>query len=358
MNGITKWIATAVLPRSSDLDVSPLPAKPRGRLRLTPQQLLEAIHGYTLAIWALDMARPIQPPALSKGPGGRPRRYADATILLMAVVQASWRKSYRQMVDWVASDAALAQALGFPLDEGDAHTISQGRYWERRQALGVLPFLLFFLGLVAQLVRLGVITGKELIVDSTLLNAWHHNDPGAAWQKYAGKPALFGYKVHAVLCRQAELPLFVLVTPANVHDTVVGWLIVLVAALLYALRVWVVYADAAYFDRRFFRTVHDCLHAHPAVDYNPCRRGKRQLALPFFISQWRRLVLGPRTAIERHFAWAKRYFGLKYFQCFTYRRMTQYVLLTYIAIVAVALAARRYQRPDLIRRRSMVLAHV
>jgi hypothetical protein len=33
-------------------------------------------------------------------------------------------------------------------------------------------------------------------------------------------------------------------------------------------------------------------------------------------------------------------------------------LLTYIAALAVALAAQRYDRPELVRSRSMVLAHV
>ena len=39
-------------------------------------------------------------------------------------------------------------------------------------------------------------------------------------------------------------------------------------------------------------------------------------------------------------------------------RVTQFVQLTYIAALAVALAAARYQRLELLRRRSMVLAHL
>jgi hypothetical protein len=70
-------------------------------------------------------------------------------------------------------------------------------------ALGILPFFFFFLGLVAQLIRLGLVTGHELIVDSRLLPAWCSLDPGATWQKYAKKAAGLGYKVHMVLCRQA-----------------------------------------------------------------------------------------------------------------------------------------------------------
>lgn len=259
----------------------------------------------------------------------------------MAVVQTVWRQSYAQIVDEVVTNPTLATALGF-----QGRVICQGQYWQRRAAL------------VAQLIRLGVITGQELIVDSTLLAAWRTADPGATWQKYARQAAVWGYKVHTVLCHRSDLPLLVVVTPAHVHDSQVGGLLVLAAAMLYGLRVLIVYADAAYFDAKMFRIVHDILGAHAAIQYNLRRAGKRKLATFFFLEQWRRLVINPRTAIERHFAWMKRYFGLKYFQCFTYDRVAQFVLLTYCAVLAVALAAERYQRPDLRHRRAMVLAHL
>lgn len=342
------------------VDLAPLAGAQTGKLRLSPEQLLAAIHALTLAEWALALAQRLRPPALPRGPGGKPQQYRDGSILLMALVQIVWRKSYDQIVDYVATHEALAVALGFtPRTLADPlRTISKGQYWERRAALGLLPFLFFFLGLVGQLIRLGVISGRALIVDSTLLAAWYPADPGASWQKYAKKTAVFGYKVHAVLCQQHSLPVFVLVTPAHVHDSRVGWFIVLVAAVLYGFRVLVVYADAAYFDRRFFWVVQEILGAHPAVDYNVRRAGKRKLATLFFLGQWRRLVITPRSAIERHFAWMKRYFGLKYFQCYSWLRVTQFVLLTYCAALAVALAAQRYERPELIRRRAMVLAQV
>lgn len=360
MTSIIAWIQSVILQPVPELDLSPIQTKPRGRLRLSPEEILTVIHASALAEWALAMSRRVGRPRLPRGRGGRPALYSDSSILLMAVVQTLWRKSYDQMVDWVATNESLARALGFThrTATGRLQTISKGQYWERRAALGLLPFLFFFLALVVQLVRLGVITGQELIVDSTLLAAWRQADPDAAWQRYAGKVALFGYKVHTVLCRQADLPVFILVTPANVHDALVGWLIVWVSVLLYGFQVLIVYADAAYFDRRFLRVVRDFLGAHPAVDYNLRRAGKRKLATPFFLRQWRRLVLWPRTAIERHFAWVKRYFGLTALQCFTFQRVCQFVLLTYIAVLAVALAAQRYERPELVRSRSMVLANV
>jgi hypothetical protein len=333
-------------------EMPPLPGKPHGRLRLGPVEVLRIIDGPALAAWALAMAERLSPPRLARGCGGRPPVYPASCILLTAVVQGIWRKSYSQMIDWIATNPPLAQALGF-----GPRTISQGQYWDRRAALGSLPFLFFFLGLVAHLIRLGALRGEALIVDSTLLSAWSLKDPGGHWQRYAGKKLLFGYKVHTVLCHALDLPVFVVVTPAQVQDMTVGWLIVLASALLFGFRVLVVYADAGYFERKLF-WVCQVLGAHPAINYNLRRAGKRKLATPFFLEQWHRLVIVPRKAIERHFAWAKRYFGLKFFQCRTLPRVTQFVLLTYIAILAVALAAIRYQRPELCRCRSMVLANL
>ena len=148
-----------------------------------------------------------------------------------------------------------------------------------------MPFLFFFIGLVGQLMRLGVISGKELIVDSSLLPAWRHADPGAAWQKYAKKASVFGYKVHTVLSHQSDLPIFILVSPAQVHDSQVGGFVVLVAAILYGFHVLVVYADAGYFDWRMFKVIHDFLGAQPAVNYNVRRSGKRKLATLFFLDE-------------------------------------------------------------------------
>jgi hypothetical protein len=55
------------------------------------------------------------------------------------------------------------------------------------------------------------------------------------------------------------------------------------------------------------------LHASVNVDYNVQREGKRFLADVLFIRQWRDLT-SPRANIERHFAWLKRHFGLKWFR--------------------------------------------
>lgn len=91
-------------------------------------------------------------------------------------------------------------------------------------------------------------------------------------------------------------------TQASVLESPVGWLLIPLSDIFYGFRVQIVYADAAYSDGRMFKVVHDILHAHPAIHYNLRCSGKHKLA--------------------------------------------------------VALAAQHYQRPDLLRRRSMVLAQL
>jgi hypothetical protein len=72
---------------------------------------------------------------------------------------------------------------------------------------------------------------------------------------------------------------------------------------------------------------------------------------------WRDLI-SPRANIERHFAWLKRHFGLKYFRIQGYLAMTQFVFRVYMAALIVAFVAARHQRPELATLRLKVLAFV
>jgi hypothetical protein len=146
------------------------------------------------------------------------------------------------------------------------------------------------------------------------------------------------------------------VTPANIHDAALAIPMLLASVLLFGFQVWIAYTDAAYFEYEILGFVVQVLGASAAIDDSLRRRGQHFLATFFFLSQWRRYVVGPRRGMERHFAWAKRYFGLKYFQCWTFLRVSQYVLLTYCVILGVALAAQRYGRPELRHCRAEVLA--
>ena len=81
----------------------------------------------------------------------------------------------------------------------------------------------------------------------------------------------------------------------------------------------------------------------------PMQRRQMEIGHPILLGAVAASGYWPRPDIERHFAWMKCYIGLKYFQCYTWMRVTQYVLLIYAAALAVALASYRYQRPELSR---------
>lgn len=220
----------------------------------------------------------------------------------------------------------------------------------------MLPYFLIFIALVVTLLKMGLIKGWDLIIDSSLLAAWYHGDPDARWSwPTPHKRRVFGYKVHTILCRWSYLPLFFVLTPAQRNDGPLAIPMFMAVLLLYRLRIHILRADAAYFNYAFLGFVRRVPRASVNVDYNLRRKGKRFLAELFFIRQWRDLMR-PRANIERHFAWMKRYFGLKDFRVQGYLAVTQFVFRVYIAALCVAFIAARYPHPELATSRLKVLA--
>ena len=344
------------------LELSPLP---QGRsdkgLWIDPVAFIQILNGWALAEWAIRTAQRLQFWALPKPRGpGAPLVYRDESVLLTSLVAAAWRLSFERITDWLTRYGVLAETLGY--DQFDAlgrrRTISLAQYSRRLKELGLLPYFLIFIALVAALLKMGLIKGWDLIIDSSLLAAWYHDDPDARWSwPTTHKGRVFGYKVHTILCRWSYLPLFFVVTPAHRNDGPLAIPMFAAVLLLYRLRIRVVRADAAYFNYAFLAFVRNVLHASVNVDYNLRRKGKRFLADLFFVRQWRDLM-SPRANIERHFAWMKRYFGLKYFRVQGYFAVSQFVFRVYIAALIVAFIATRYQRPDLATSRLKVLAFV
>ena len=162
------------------------------------------------------------------------------------------------------------------------------------------------------------------------------------WSAAAGGRPTFGYKLHAVVDRATHLPLLVLVTPATVHELVPAPLLLVAAVALFRLPVWAVYADAAS-DSTACRLLIHRLGACPVIDYCLRRRGKRFLATRFFASQWHRMR-APRTAVERCFAFLKRYSSLTDFRVRGLPAVWQHGLLVHAVILAIALVAHRAGR--------------
>ena len=340
-------------------DLSLLPqARTKEGLWVDPVEFLRLINAWSLALWALRLSQVLCPWALPAPKRGRPPIYSDVSVFLTSIVAGAWRLSYEGITDWLARYEALALALGYDQrDEyGRLKTISLAQYSRRVRNLGLLPYFLFFIALVAALIRLGLIKGYDLIIDSSLLQAWYKDDPDARWSyPNRRKGSIFGYKIHSIICRWSYLPVFFVITPANINDGSLAIPMLAATVLLYGFQVLFVRADAAYFNHDFLGFIKEVLHASPIIDYNLRRKGKKFLATLFFLHQWREATR-PRSNIERTFAWLKRYFGLKDFQVQGIIAVTRYAFQVHIAMLAVAVIAARYQRPELATSRSKVLA--
>lgn len=260
----------------------------------------------------------------------------DAAIFMTALVMRIWRLSLGEMTRWLRHYPQLAQACGYRPDR----TISKSHLSWRLRALGPVPFLLSLLWAVRCLMAHGVITGRDLIIDSTTGLAWYQADLEAAysWAKH------FGYKVHTILCRQSCLPLWFLVTPAHRNDGVFAPALLKAVVALYGCGVEVVRADAAYWTKAFLKLIVS-LGARIAVDYNVRRKNKSVVPRAWML--WWDQRMGKRATIERFFAIAKRWFGLNEFHGAGWTAFLMHTLLTSWAIVSVALVAVRVGQPDL-----------
>lgn len=335
-----------------ETDLSLRPAKLSKRLWVSPAEFIVLTNALAVATWALAFScgwRPSLPAPPRRGPK---QVYKDNSIMVMALVQVAWQLSYEELVDYYRSQPTVAQAAGLPAGRG----ISVSQYWERRRALGVLPFWFFFVLMVGQLIRLGVFYGTDIILDGTTVQAWFRHDPEAGWSfPKPWKGSTWGYKVHTVLCRWSQLPMMFLVTPANRQEMVVAIPLLALMVLCFGDTIQLVRADAGYFTIPIMTFIRTVLGASFVIDYNLRRQGKRFLATLFFVDQWR-FHLWPRAIIERHFAWAKRYFGLESARWQGLVAAYQHTALVYSVMLGVALVAHRYQRPDLADSRTKVLA--
>ena len=99
--------------------------------------LVTTLHLLTLCPLAVRVAHRRCPPPLPAGPGGAPRTYSEASLLLIALLRTLWRLSYQDMRDWLRDWPALALACGLPLDaHGTPRIPSVSQQWKRGHRAG------------------------------------------------------------------------------------------------------------------------------------------------------------------------------------------------------------------------------
>ena len=164
------------------------------------------------------------------------------------------------MRDWLRDWPALALACGLQLGkDGRPRIPCPSQQWKRGNRAGApLPEALFFLTVLVALHR-RLIGARDLIIDSTPILAWRRADPDAAYGHAPAqhpRPLLRGYRVHTLICRGSGLPLFFLLSPANVHDAPFAQPLLAWAVQLYQIRPRFIRLDAAYWDLKLIAWIH------------------------------------------------------------------------------------------------------
>jgi hypothetical protein len=79
-------------------------------------------------------------PAAAGGSCGAPRVYAEASLLLLALLRTVWRRSYRETHDWLVAWPTLAMASGLPLGrDGRPQVPRPAQQSKRLRAAGAPP---------------------------------------------------------------------------------------------------------------------------------------------------------------------------------------------------------------------------
>src|SRR5438270_1185562 len=256
----------------------PPPAYHRAQARLGPALHIDALtlvttlHLLTLCRLAVRLAHHRCPPPLPTGPGGSPRTYSEESLLLIALLRTLWRLSYADMRDWLADWPALALACGLPLGrDGRPRVPSASQQWKRASLAGAPVAEALFVLSVLTALRRRLIGARDLIIDSAPILAWRRADPDAAIGHAPAqhpRPLLRGYRVHTLLCRGSGLPIFYLLSPANVHDAPFARPLLEWAVRLYTIRPRIIRLDAAYWGLRLIAWIHATLHAVAVVPWN------------------------------------------------------------------------------------------
>ena len=315
----------------------PPPAYHRAQARLGPAlhidalTLVSTLHLLTLCRLAVRLAHRRCPPPLPTGPGGSPRTYSEESLLLMALLRTLWRLSSEDMRDWLRDWPALALACGLPLGkDGQPRIPCPSQQCKRGQAAGApVPEALFILSVLTAM-RRRLIGARDLIIDSAPILAWRRAEPDAAVGHAPAqhpRPLLRGYRVHTLLCRGSGLPIFFLLSPANVHDAPFARPLLEWALRLYHLRPRVIRLDAAYWGLQLLHWIHATLGAVAVVPWNPKRQKNRSCLSP----TWTKEELGKRSSIERFFGRVFLFFRRPRPAYSGWSTIVQQVALTYTA---------------------------
>ena len=166
--------------------------------------------------------------------------------------------------------------LQFLCEFYDGNTPSAGTFSNHKSKWKDDTFYKIMRTLISQLIAIGVISGKNIALDSSHIFAYSnphkHSDPDAQWGCKHEDHYFFGYKIHLVVDTKSQLPIDAIVTPGNKADSPYAKPLIESAKELVSTETACM--DAAYDARDNYQA---CIDAGitPIIDFN--KRGKKPL---------------------------------------------------------------------------------
>jgi len=288
-----------------------------------------------------------------KGRGRKP--YNPLFILKAQLLKHLLRiPSDRRLALRLRHDRRAAKTCGFK-----KHTPSHGLFTHFRRRLREKNYHRIFENLLLGLLNDGAVKGEVIAVDSTHVHAYSQraqdnrtgrSDPEARVGR--GKRGfILGYRVHTACCAESEMPLAFTVAPCNENDKVY-FKPLLEGVHALGVKFGTVLADAQYSSSKV-RAAAEGFGAEPVI---PVRRDSKvkdalKVGRDYVTRGAHRLVelFKGRWSVERLFSRAKEWLMLDDLKFRGLEQASIHVCLSFIAMLAVALAAVRGCEPGLMR---------
>lgn len=240
------------------------------------------------------------------GRPGYPVRVMWRTMVAMYVLNCP---SYSQLIRELRQNPALASVCGINSYEGIPSKYAYSRFLakiEQRRFIKLVKNVQR--NLTRILYKMLPNFGKSTAIDSTTIKAWSnggktpHSDPDAGWSVKKGTDGkseyCFGYKLHALIDTEYELPIAANVTPGNFNDSRIASHVLAQARFTYGkFHPKYVICDAGYSSNKLRRLIKRQYLAEPIIKVN---KAHKKAVFPE-TSEWLK-IYNRRGAVERMFS--------------------------------------------------------
>jgi IS5 family transposase len=290
-----------------------------------------------------------------KGSVGRPPRKPIGVFKALIIKRVQQVPSDREMCRRLWNDPEMRMICDIEAEQKPFYPSHLTRF---RNRIGTKRLDRIMRRIIGKLSKAGVIDGETVVMDATFVKAHskrdpHQNSRGSSDPEARvgrnGKTYELGYKLHVAADAKSELPLAVVVAPANENEKKHASKLFNKALKTTGKHVKTLVADSQYSSRKLRDQV-SALGARAVIPYpaNQHRGEKRLLRVDRYFRTHgpfcERRIYRQRAAVERMNSRLKEQLSLNRHRVRGLRNVTIHALLCIIAMLLTALAALKLQR--------------